>query len=217
MIARPPSMSRRSPFLFLACLLVASAPAFAQDKPDALQLYRANRYEEAIKVCQQELVESPKSIDSHVVMGWSYLRLKRFPEALDIGQKALQINPNDPRVIQIIGEAQVFLGKTDDALKNLEEYVALRPDGDRIARVYWLMGEVYINLKEYQNADISISTALYYEQNNSQWWSRLGWARELAGDWKWASDAYVHALKLDPGLADAQRGKDRVDAKLRGG
>jgi len=203
--------------LFLGALLVGGAAAFAQDKPDALELYRANRYEDAIKVCQQELQESPKSIDSHVVMGWSYLRLKRYQEALAIGQKASAINPNDPRVIQIIGEADVFLGKTDDALRNLEEYVALRPDGERIARVYWLMGEIYISLKEYQNADISLSTALYYEQNNAQWWSRLGWARELASDWKWASDAYGHALKLDPGLVDAQRGKDRVDQKLRGG
>ncbi len=201
----------------LAGLLFSGASAFAQDKPDALELYRANRYEDAIKVCQQELAESPKSIDSHVVMGWSYLRLKRYQDALDIGQKALDINPNDPRVIEIVGEAQAFLGKTTDALKNLEEYVALRPDGDRIARVYWLMGEVYVSLKEYQNADIAISTALYYEQNNSQWWSRLGWDRELAGDWKWASDAYGHALKLDPNLVDAQRGKDRVDKKLNGG
>jgi tetratricopeptide (TPR) repeat protein len=201
----------------VAGLLLSGLPAFAQNKPDALELYRANRFEEAIKVCQQELVETPKSIDSHVVMGWSYLRLKRYQEALDIGQKAIQLNPNDPRIIEILAEAEVFLGKTNDALKNLQEYVALRPDGDRISRVYWLMGEVYISLKEYQNADIAISTALYYEQNNSQWWARLGWARELAGDWKWASDAYSHALKLDPGLVDAQRGKDRVDAKLRGG
>ncbi len=203
--------------VLFAGLLTAGTQAFAQDKPDALELYRANKFEEAIKVCQQELLESPKSIDSHVVMGWSYLRLKKYPEALDIGQKALQINPNDPRIIEIVGEADVFLGRLDDALKNLEEYVALRPDGDRISRVYWLMGEAYVSLKEYQNADIAISTALYYEQNNSQWWSRLGWAREQAGDWRWASDAYAHALKLDPNLSDAQRGKDRVDAKLRGG
>ncbi len=217
MILRPAYAPRAAAAFLLAGLLLGAPAAFAQDKPDALELYRANRYEEAIKVCQQELAESPKSIDSHVVMGWSYLRLRRYQDALDIGQKAVQINPNDPRVIEILGEADVFLGKTDDALKNLEEYVALRPDGDRISRVYWLMGEVYISLKEYQNADIAISTALYYEQNNSQWWSRLGWARELATDWKWASDAYAHALKLDPSLADAQRGKDRVDAKLKGG
>ena len=201
----------------LAGLLSGGALLFSQDKPDALELYRANKFEDAIRVCQQELAESPKSIDSHVVMGWSYLKLKRYQDALNIAQKAAGINPNDPRVVEILGEADAFLGRTGDALRNLEEYVALRPDGERIARVYWLMGEVYISLKEYQNADIAISTALYYEQNNGQWWSRLGWARELAGDWKWASDAYGHALKLDPNLVDAQRGMDRVNQKLRGG
>jgi predicted Zn-dependent protease len=200
--------------LLLGALL--GAPLFGQDKPDAVELYRANRFADAIKVCQQELAESPKNIDSHVVMGWSYLRLKQYAEALSISQKALAINPNDPRVVQIIGEADVFLGKIDEALQNLQEYVALRPGGDRIARVYWLMGECFVRLKEYQNADIAISTAVYYEQNNALWWARLGYARELGNDLKWAAEAYARALRLDPGLADAQRGKESVDRKLKG-
>jgi tetratricopeptide (TPR) repeat protein len=200
--------------LILAAIAAAQLPA--QDKPDALELYRANRFADAIKVCQQELAVSPNNIDSIVVMGWSYLRLQQYPDAQTAAQKALALNPNDPRVIQIIGEADVFLGKIDDALKNLEEYVALRPGGDRIGRVYWLMGECYIRLKEFQNADIAISTAVYYEQNNAVWWARLGYARELANDLKWASDAYARALKLDPSLGDAQRGKDTVDKKLKG-
>ncbi len=207
------------PGLAAAALVLAAAvaaPLCAQDKPDAVELYRANKFADAIKVCQQELAISPNNIDSYVVMGWSQLRLQQYADALATGQKALAINPNESRVIQIVGEADVFLGKTADALKNLEEYVALRPGGDRIARVYWLMGECYIRLKEFQNADIAISTAVYYEQNNALWWSRLGYARELANDLKWASDAYGHALKLDPGLVDAQRGKDTVDRKLKG-
>jgi tetratricopeptide (TPR) repeat protein len=197
--------------------VLSAALAGAQDKQDALELYRTGRYAEAVKVCQQELAEAPRNIDSHVVLGWSYLRLRRYTEALDVGRKALAISPNDPRVIQIIGEADVFLGRIEDGLKSLQEYVANRPNGDRIARVYWLMGECYISLKEYQNADIAISAAVYYEQNNAQWWARLGWARELAGDFKWSSEAYARALKLDPGLADALQGRERVDKKLRGG
>jgi tetratricopeptide (TPR) repeat protein len=200
--------------LFMAALV--SVPLFAQDKPDAVELYRANRFAEAIKVCQQELAISPNNIDSWVVMGWSYLRLQQYPDALAAAQKAVALNPNDPRVIQIIGEADVFLGKIDDGLKNLQNYVALRPAGDRIGRVYWLMGECYIRLKEFQNADIAISTAVYYEQNNALWWARLGYARELANDLTWASNAYARALKLDPTLGDAQRGKDSVDKKLKG-
>ncbi len=210
-------MKRRLASVALLLAILATGPLFAQDKPDALELYRANRFADAVKVCQQELAVSPNNIDSHVVMGWSYLRLQQYQDALDIARKAAVINPNDPRIEQIIGEADVFLGKIDDALKNLKKYVLDRPNGDRIARVYWLMGECYIRLKEYQNADIAISTAVYYEQNNALWWARLGYARELANDLKWASDAYGRALRLDPGLGDAQRGKDSVDKKLRGG
>jgi tetratricopeptide (TPR) repeat protein len=209
-------MRRRLAVLAALCAFIAGGVLFAQDKPDALQLYRANKFADAIKVCQQELKDSPGNIDSHVVMGWSYLRLQQYQDALAVAQKATAINPNDPRVVQILGEADVYLGKTDDALKNLEEYVALRPNGDRIARVYWLMGECYVRLKALQNADIAISTAVYYEQNNALWWARLGYARELAGDFKRAGEAYDKALKLDPGLGDAQRGKDSVDRKLKG-
>jgi tetratricopeptide (TPR) repeat protein len=207
----------RARFAIVAALLAfAALPVFAQDKADALELYRTNRFAEAVKVCLQELEETPRNVESHVVLGWSYLRLKRYQEALGVGQKALILAPNDPRLVQILGESYVFLGKIDDGLKNLEEYVALRPAGDRIGRVYWLMGECYISLREYQSADIALSTALYYEQNNAAWWARLGYAREMGSDLRWAQDAYSRALKLDPNLDDALRGKERVDKKLKG-
>ncbi|HET6450485.1 MAG TPA: tetratricopeptide repeat protein [Spirochaetia bacterium] len=200
--------------VLIAC--VAAVGLSAQDKPDALELYRAGKYPDAIKVCQQELAISPNNIDSYVVMGWSLLRLQQYADALAAGQKATAISPTDPRVVQILGEADVFLGKIPDALTNLQQYVVLRPNGDRIGRVYWLMGECYIRLKQFQNADIALSTAVYYEQNNALWWTRLGYARELGNDLQWSSDAYGHALKLDPGQTDAQRGKDGVDKKLKG-
>jgi tetratricopeptide (TPR) repeat protein len=209
-------MSWRSATAAVVLAGLVAAGAAAQDKPDALELYRANRFADAIKVCQQELAIQPNNIDSYVVMGWSLLRLQQYADALAAGQKANGISPNDPRVIEVIGEADVFLGRIDDALNNLQQYVILRPNGDRIGRVYWLMGECYIRLKAFQNADIALSTAVYYEQNNALWWTRLGYARELGNDLQWASNAYSHALKLDPGQADAQRGKDSVDKKLKG-
>jgi tetratricopeptide (TPR) repeat protein len=209
-------MSRRSAAAAVLIACLAASGLAAQDKPDALELYRAGKFADSIKVCQQELAVSPNNIDSYVVMGWSMLRLQQYADALAAAQKAAGISPNDPRVVQIIGEADVFLGKTAEALTSLQQYVVLRPNGDRIGRVYWLMGECYIRLKQYQNADIALSTAVYYEQNNALWWTRLGYARELANDLQWASDAYSRALKLDPGQTDAQRGKENVDKKLKG-
>jgi tetratricopeptide (TPR) repeat protein len=197
-------------------VLLLCVPAFAQEKPDALELYKGGKYLEAIKVCQEELAESPKNIDSYVVLGWSQLKLRRYAEALETAETADGISPHDPRLVQIMGEAKYYLGRIEDALASLEEYVRLRPGGDRIARVYWLMGECFISLKEYQNADIAISTALYHEENNAGWWARLGYARELANDLKLARDAFDRALRLDPNLIDAQRGKERVEKKLGG-
>jgi tetratricopeptide (TPR) repeat protein len=199
-------------FAILAFLICV--PAFAQEKPDALELYKTGKYLEAIKVCQEEMAESPKNIDSYVVLGWSQLKLRRHAEALETAENADEISPHDPRLVQIMGEAKYYLGRIGDALASLEEYVRLRPAGDRIARVYWLMGECFISLKEYQNADIAISTALYHEDNNAGWWARLGYARELANDLRLARDAFDRALRLDPNLIDAQRGKERVEKKL---
>jgi tetratricopeptide (TPR) repeat protein len=197
-------------------VVLLCVPAFAQEKLDALELYKTGKYLESIKVCQEELAESPKNIDSYVVLGWSQLKLKRYAEALETAETADQISPHDSRLVQITGEAKYYLGRIEDALASLEEYVRLRPTGDRIARVYWLMGECFISLKEYQNADIAISTALYHEENNAGWWARLGYARELANDLKYAREAYDRALRLDPNLIDAQRGKERVEKKLGG-
>ncbi len=209
-------MMRKHAMLAAALIALAASSVYAQDKPDALELYRAGKYEEAVTVCQQELAETPKNIDSHVVLCWSYLKLKKYQDALQDAQKGLVIAPNDSRLIQVIGEAYFFLGKISEALQNLEEYVALQPSGSRIARVYWLMGECYISLREYQNADMALSTALYYEQSTPSWWARLGYAKEMAGDARGASESYSRALKLDPGLTDAVRGIERVD-KILGG
>jgi tetratricopeptide (TPR) repeat protein len=202
--------------LIAALIVLACLPAVAQEKLDALELYKAGRYLEAVKVCQEELAESPKNIDSFVVLGWSQLKLKRYAEALETAETADGISPHDARLVQIMGEAKYYLGRIEEALAILEEYVRLRPTGDRIARVYWLMGECFISLKEYQNADIAISTALYHEENNAGWWARLGYARELANDLKFARNAFERALQLDPNLIDAQRGKERVEKKLGG-
>ena len=203
--------------LFLAAVLVLPVALFAQDKPDALELYRGGNYLDAIRVCQGTIAEAPKDLDAWVVLGWSQLKLKRYAEALDSATKAEEFSPHEPRLVQIEGEAQYYLGRIDAALVRLEEYVRLLPSGDRIARVYWLMGECYISLRQYQNADIALSTALYHEQGNAAWWTRLGYARELAGTFKQSQQAYVRAMQLDPSLIDAVRGKERVDKKLGGG
>jgi tetratricopeptide (TPR) repeat protein len=197
--------------------VLAAVTVAAQERPDALKLYTSGRYEEALQVCQNELQEMPRNMDSYTVMGWSLLALNRSEEAYNQTRKALEIAPYDHRLVQIAGEASYSLGKNREALAYFEQYVTLAPTGPRVASVYYLMGEIFVRLGQYNNADIAFSTALHFEGQNARWWARLGYARETGGDYVNAQAAYENALKLNSGLTEAQRGLDSVKRKLSGG
>ncbi len=203
--------------IVILALLAAGGWAAAQERPDALRLYRDGRYEEAIQVCLNELQEMPRNMDSYTVMGWSLLALNRQEEAYNQARKGLDMAPYDPRLVQIAGEALYSMGKNREALSYFEQYVTLAPTGGRVASVYYYMGEIFIRLGQYNNADIAFSTALHFEGQNARWWARLGYARETGGDYVNAQAAYENALKLNSGLPEAQRGLENVKKKLSGG
>jgi tetratricopeptide (TPR) repeat protein len=192
-------------------LLLVSAAAFAQDKDDALELYRTGDYEGAIEVCRRELSEVPNRMDAHAVIGWSLVKLRRYGEALAASEEAFRISRYDPRIIETAGEALFYLGRRAEALRYFEEYAAIAPTGGRIDLVYYYMGEIYIQQGRYNNADIAFSTALYHSPNIADWWARLGYAREKAGELRFSLEAYNKALALNPNLEDAVRGRSRVE------
>lgn len=197
-------------------LIFTATLMMAQTRPDALKEYRAGNYERAVEICRMELAETPGNMDSHTVLGWSLLRLGRNKEALEAGTAAMNQARYDVRIIEIVGEAHYFLGNNRDALKFFEEYCVLAPTGDRIALVYFYMGEIFIRLGEYNHADMAFTTAVYHSANTAKWWARLGYAREMAQDYRYSLEAYDKALQLNTALTEALRGKERVQEKMQG-
>ena len=200
----------------MVLVAVVAGAAFSQETPDALAMWRNGDYEGAVDVTGAELDRAPDNLDAIVVMGWSLISLGRYDEARDVSQLGLEISRFDHRVIENAGEAHYYLGELEPALQRFEQYAALAPEGDRIARVYAFMGEIYISLQEYENADIALTTALHLNANRSAWWTRLGYTRELAGKDVQARDAYQRALNLDPSFGEAQRGLERMQQRLGG-
>jgi len=200
------------------CLIFSAAAGLAaQDKADALAVYKLGKFEQAAKICLEELKEMPKNMNSYVVLGWSLLRLSRYQEALQYARQAMAVSRYDNRIIAIAGEALYNLGQYLEALKHLEEYVAVSPTGNQIHEIYFFMGEIFIRLGEFNHADIALTAAVYHDPNSANWWSRLGYAREQAKDYKAALEAYNKSLQLNTGLGDALRGKQRVQAFVSGG
>jgi len=202
--------------LTVLALSVSWLAAQEDDEPDALQAFRDGRYQETLTITADELETNPTNIESFVVRGWALNALGRHQDAVDLGLRALQINQFESRVLFNVGQAQFELGNQLQALDYLERYVQVAPTGTFIDDVYYLMGEVFLQLGEYHRADISLSTSVFHNSRSALRWSRLGFAREQLEEWEFALLAYDRALQLNPSYAEAVRGRQRVRAQVNG-
>ncbi len=201
---------------FFSCVvifLLLTAFVSAQT-PDALKLYREGNYDAAIEACKNEINARPGNMDSYAVLGWSLMAKRQYNEAFYWATEGLKIVPNDHRIVEVLGEANYYLGNNEDALRLFERYVVLVPSGARIGAVYYFMGEIYIRQAKFKTADISLTAANRYEPQNAYWATRLGYAREMTEDYINAAKAYDTALQLNPQLSDAIRGKERISEHL---
>jgi len=190
---------------------------FSQNKRDALVLYQNGQFKESIEVCEEEIRGNPNRLDSYVVLCWSLVRNKEYARAEQRAYDGLKLNKYDIRLIEILGEAQFYLGKITSALQQFQQYISLAPDrtGSRVGSAYYFMGEIYIRQSKFQHADIALSAAVRKEPLSDEWWTRLGYAREMAGSYYKALEAYEEAIKLNPTKEDASLGKERVSDHLR--
>ena len=198
-------------------LLIQSAALFAQSQEkDALVLYHNGKYKEAIQVCEEELKVDPTRADSYVVMCWSLVKNKQYAEAEQRATEGLSVRAYDLRLTEILGEARYYLGKNNGAMEEFQKYVANASDSSgRLGTAYYFMGEIYIRQARYQHADIALSSAVKKEPLYENWWIRLGYAREMAGNYLEALEAYDEALRLNSSSIDASRGRDRVKDKIK--
>ena len=207
---------RRASVIPFVVFLFSASAVFSQTRPDALVEFRLGNFERAVEIGLDEIATNGRNIDAYVVLCWSLISLGRYEEALRFANMARTINRHDPRIIEILGEVYFFLGNNNEALRYFQHYINIAPEGNRIHLVYYFIGEIFIRTGRFRHADIALSTAVHKRPGNAEWWTRLAFARENAGDLAQAVVAYERALALNSRLPDAQRGLDRVRMALSG-
>ncbi len=201
-------------FLSAVLLLSFAFSLHAQNaKPDAAKEYRAKNYKSAVDICLDEINADNYTVDTYTILLWSLNRQKRYRETITYGQQASK-KYRDMRIIETMGVAYYYTGNYTRALSNFKTYAAALPEGAFIDDVYYFMGEIFIRQNEFNNADIALSTAVHHYPKSAMWWTRLGYAREQAGSFQAALDAYDRALAINRKYADAESGRQRVAAKL---
>ena len=203
-------------FSLLVLIFLFASVLCAQEKKDALKIYKAGDYVQAISICEDEIAQNPNNIDSYVVLLWALIANKQYLEAELWAVKARNISPYNQYVIESLAEAKYYLGKNDEALTAFQDYISLvQFSGSKIGQVYYFMGEIYIRKGNFYHADIAFSQAVRNEPLKDMWWTRLGYAQEMSRYYKLASLSYEKAYSLNPQNLEAKTGKKRVMTKIR--
>lgn len=145
-----------------------------------------------------------------------------FSAALDWGVRARAINPYGAAVYGVIGDAQLELGRYDEAFKTFQHMVDLRPDLSSLSRVSYareLVGDV-------PGAIAAMEQAKRYASDpaDKAWASyQLGELWFNGGDLPSAAAAYREGARLAPayvpnlaGLAKVAWARDDLDGAIRG-
>jgi len=204
------------PAVFAAVFLFSVSAVLPQSRQDAMLEFRRGNFERVVEIAMNGISANSRDMDSHVVLCWALINLGRYEEAMRFANAARTINRHDPRVIEILGEVYFFMGNNAAALRYFQHYITIAPEGGRIHLVYHFIGEIFIRMGKFRRADIALTTAVHKNPGNAEWWTRLAFARENAGEFAQAVVAYERALALNSRLADARRGLERVRLALAG-
>lgn len=207
-------MRARTPLLLVVLTLGLLAQAQSL-RDQGATLVEAGRYDEARVLALDLLARDPTDMEASVILCQSLVSLRRAADAVSYAGKVLD-RRKEPRIAELFGEALYIEGRNDEALKWFQFYLASLPEGPKAGLAYYFSGEIFIRLGRFSHADIAFTSALRHSPGNARWWSRLAWSQEKSGYASQALRSYNAAIELDPRLEDAQIGRGRVLARLRG-
>jgi tetratricopeptide (TPR) repeat protein len=166
-------------------------------------------YNEAVRICMDEIAQNAANMDSYTVLTWAFQRQRRYTDVITWGERGLRINANDYRLVETMGEAYFYLNRFEDSLRFMQRYVNFVPQGERSAVAYFFIGEIFRLQRKFHRADIAYTVAVRLEPNSALWWYRLGSVREALEEFSLAVEAYQQALRLNPAYREATEGLER--------
>jgi superkiller protein 3 len=159
---RPVAILLIAALAFAACaqLVAVSVETLLQQ---AIELFTAGRYDEAIAKLWEVVRRDPASWTAYLYLARSYIAKSSWADALASARKALQLAPSSAEVVPVLADALVGSGRDalargrfTEAIGHLVEYVKLRPTDVQgylqLGKAYWQNGNLGGALDAYRQA-----------------------------------------------------------------
>jgi predicted O-linked N-acetylglucosamine transferase (SPINDLY family) len=181
------------------------APAALRDQ--ALAAFQRGDFETSAARCRQWLRAAPAEFDAHHVLGLSELQSGRLSAAAAHLEKAVQLNPRNPFVLNNLAFARHGLGELAEAERCARAALAI---DSQLADAHNNLGQTLLAAGRMQEAICAYREATISAPGNALFHSNLGGALFLQGELAEAEHNYRRALEMAPQFAPALAGLGAV-------
>ena len=158
---------------FVAAVLLAAAPAFADDLQDASKLLKDGKAPQALERVNRVLAAKPRDPQARFLKGLILTEQGNTKDAIDVFTRLTQDYPDLPEPYNNLAVIYASQGQYDKARVALEQSIRTHPS---YATAYENLGDVYAKL-----ASQAYGKALQFDASNAGAQNKLSLVRELVG------------------------------------
>jgi protein O-mannosyl-transferase len=174
----------------------------------AIATYLRNEtWRDPIKLWRDNVDKSPSNAGAWQSLGVSLSRIRDHNGAIQAYRRCLEINGDDPQILNNIGLAYAETGHFVEAMEMFRRSLQLAPDKWST----WLnLGGLYIRSGNYKEAENTIKSAIRLSPQRLIPHFQLGYLYELQGHYAEAEKKYREAIALDPSYSIAWKRLGKV-------
>ena len=184
----------------------AAQSASAASTAHAFSLFQQKQFDAALREARQVAAANPKNSEAWKLAGFAEMGLKRYPEAAEDLQRALELqradSKPDPHTEDALAQAYFFAGKYEQALPLLQA-ATTRKDSKPDAATLSYRGIAEMNLKKTEDAERTFNEVLRLDPKNKPALLYLGQMAFARNDYTTAINMLNRATLADPAYAQA--------------
>ena len=190
----------------LAILLHKSKGKADLKEPSQVQLssllghYQKGRYYEAEKLARSLSIQFPHHILSWKILGAVLKKTDRLSEAVFIGEKTIQVTPEDAEAHFNFGNTLRDLGRLEEAAVSYIQAIVLKSD---YAEAHSNLGITLQTLGRLEEAEASYTQAIALKPDYAEAHNNLAVTLKELGKLDEAEASYIQVISLKPDFAEA--------------
>jgi tetratricopeptide (TPR) repeat protein len=165
------------------------------------------KHQLAVNDYERYLKSYPNDSDAIEPIAWSYYQLDKYPEAISLASKAIEIDPESVKGMETRGRSFYFTGNYSAALADFNTMIKINP---KDTSAYKWRGDSNSSLNNYQQAILDYDRVIELDKKagDSYLYSNRASAKKQLGQKSAAISDYQQALKF----AKIEGKIDRIEA-----